>query len=111
VARIAPDLIVLTKKPAYSPEKSMNFQQLISTWDRLSTSNLTPAIQKKLKFSDFVDSQPSDVLEKSTKKNKAWCLTPDWTPSLKKSKVYQYPPITNLVPKKIISFVKIVKKL
>ena len=70
VARIALGPNSSHQKPDYSPKKSVNFQQLISKWERISTSNLTPAVQKKPKFRDFVDSQPSDVLEKSTKKSK-----------------------------------------
>ena len=70
VAKIAPGLNSSHQKPNYSPRKSVNFQQLVSKWEHLSTNNLTPAVVKKPKLRDFVDSQSGEMLENLTRKTR-----------------------------------------
>ena len=54
----------------FSPRKQeksqVNFKKLLSTWEDLSTRNLTPAVLKRTKLGNFVDSQSRLILENGT---------------------------------------------
>ena len=51
----------------FSPRKQensqVNFKKLLSTWEDLSTRNLTPAVLKRTKLGNFVDGQSQLTLE------------------------------------------------
>ena len=47
-----------------SPKKSVNFKSLVSKWEQFGKNNLTPAVLKRPRLSDFVDSQSYSVRQK-----------------------------------------------
>ena len=51
-----------------SPRKSLNFKNLVSKWEQLSSTVLTPAVVERPRLSDFVDSQSYRMIQKSEEK-------------------------------------------
>ena len=68
VTDIAPRMNNSHQKLQNSPRKSVNFKKLVSKWEQFGNSNLTPAVIKRPRLSDFVDSQSYSVTEKIVKK-------------------------------------------
>ena len=62
--KIAPGTSPTRQKLRNSQFKTQNFKQLLIKWEDISTISLTPAVHRKPRSNNFVDSQPDDVLQK-----------------------------------------------
>ena len=63
IAKFAAGASPIRQKQINSPFKAKNFKQILSRWEELSTSNMTPVVDKPPGLQNFADSQSDSVLE------------------------------------------------